>query len=1061
MFRWLRSAGQVLGMLALEVVFLVVLYWSGPYLGSVPLHHLGPWLHQTASQESLWAIARLVCIVAGWWLLASTVAYLLAALVRREGRPAGQGWRFVSLPLVRKLVEGAVGVSMLASTVAASASGASAATMRRPAVVQTVRPQRGVEARARSSGRAGRADSEEAVRAPAGVRRHLAHPGVLVHTVPVLASATPNPAAPSEANGFAGLPAGTKVVVVQRWDPSSPGSVEDCLSVIAQRHLDDWRLDTKIFSLNVGRVQADGRSLQDDNWIQPGWVLIMPPEAHDTLVVGAAPAGAAPAPAASPTVSSAPAGQVAVTPAASPTTPGNGGAGSTPTSIPATSIPATSIPATSIPASRSVGLQQPSVSGSGSHNARNRGRALPRESLPGWLLPWAAGGGATLLATWALVEAQRRRARRLRQSLPGFVMPPGDPTVAPVTTAVRAASDMAAVDRVQAALYHLATVGDSRLRPVVLLRHPDGRIDVQLFSVAEPVAPWTATDDLFWALDPCAELPEPDPLVTPCPALVQIGVCDDGAQLFVDLEAVGILGLAGTAETVRQVARALTATLAVSPATQLCRVLTLGFDSSGLSDVEDRFVVARSVESLLHEAEMTAKQVVRGIAERGSGSSFRLRAIDPDCGWEPTVVVVAGITLTNEEVSRLERLAGDGGQGAAVVCAGADAVWSLELVDPGSGWWELKPLGLKVRPVQMAADELRELAAYLADADMEPVEMSLDAGHFLQPTVAERVGEPARVESAEPSVAETADLDGDGDGAGLDGDVTALEEPADSADQSAAPEPGDVPTMPDLSVPPEPVGSRYVEPEWSVMVRLFGPPDAINRDGVALDDGGRDKPLELLAWLVTHRHTATRSGAREALWGGDEVAGRTMSNALWGARKLLRNLADEPDEEFITTSATRLLLSPKIVSDYDLVADRLAFARRLGDAAGATEALAGGLHLVRGAPLAGEKWLWADENHLSTNLAMLGSAVATELAAQRLKAGQTETAIDATTVGLEVIPNNEELIRLRMQACIDGGDRRAALNVYEKYVGVTTSRGERIGPAIAALRNELLRTSRK
>jgi two-component SAPR family response regulator len=255
--------------------------------------------------------------------------------------------------------------------------------------------------------------------------------------------------------------------------------------------------------------------------------------------------------------------------------------------------------------------------------------------------------------------------------------------------------------------------------------------------------------------------------------------------------------------------------------------------------------------------------------------------------------------------------------------------------------------------------------------------------------------------------------------------------------------------------------SEYVEAEWVVMIRLFGPPDAVNRSGVGLGDIGRGKPLELLAWLVTHRDVATRDGAREALWGGDDVAARTMSNALWGARTLLRKLADEPNEEFITSSNGRLQLSGKVVSDYERVADRLAFARRPVGAAAATEALDGGLHLVRGAPLAGEKWLWADENHLSTNLAMLGSAIATELAAQRLKAGQTDTAIEATTVGLEVIPNNEELIRLRMQACIDGGDRRAALNVYEKYVGATTARGESIGPEIAALRNELLRTGLK
>lgn len=602
-------------------------------------------------------------------------------------------------------------------------------------------------------------------------------------------------------------------------------------------------------------------------------------------------------------------------------------------------------------------------------------------------------------------------------------MPPTDPTVAPVTAAVRAASDAAGVDRLQAALYHLAIVGDRRLRPVVMLRHPDGRIDVQLFSVAEPIPPWTATDRLFWALDADAELPGVDPLVTPCPALVQLGVCDDGAELYVDLEAVGLLGLTGTAETVRQVARALSATLVVSPTARLCRVLTLGFDPYGLDEhVEDRFVVAKSVESLLHEAEMTAKDVVRGIEEADAGSSFRLRAVDSDSGWEPAVVVMAGTALAGDETARLENLAGDGGVGAAVVCAaaGVKAPWTLELVDPVGGWWQLNPLGQRVRPVQMAADELRELAAYLADADTEPVEAPSETpGH----------GTTADPEPAHRTAAAGA------------GPTTAVE-------------------VGDESVVEAPV---YTEPEWLVMIRLFGPPGAVNRKGLVLGDAGRGAPLEMLAWLVTHRDTATRTGAKEALWGGEDVKSRTVTNALNGARALLRDLADEPSEEFIPGHVERLPLNAMVVSDYDLVADRLRFARRhlARYPQAAADALAGGLHLARGVPLDGVRWLWADDNHLSSNVAMVGSALATRLAELRLQAGQTDATIDATSVGLEVIPGNEELIRLRMQACIDSGDRRAAFNVYEKYEGVTAARGESVGPAIAALRNELLRSGRK
>ena len=88
---------------------------------------------------------------------------------------------------------------------------------------------------------------------------------------------------PSQANGFAGLPRGTKVVVVE------PG---DCLSVLAERHLGDWRLDSEIEALNFGRLQPDGRALVNDHWIYPGWVLVMPPNAVGAEVVGGGEANA-------------------------------------------------------------------------------------------------------------------------------------------------------------------------------------------------------------------------------------------------------------------------------------------------------------------------------------------------------------------------------------------------------------------------------------------------------------------------------------------------------------------------------------------------------------------------------------------------------------------------------------------------------------------------------------------------------------------------------------------------------------------------------------------------
>ena len=52
----------------------------------------------------------------------------------------------------------------------------------------------------------------------------------------------------------------------------------DYLSEIAARFLGDWRLYRQIGDLNRGVHQPDGAALEDDNLIQPGWVLRLPQE---------------------------------------------------------------------------------------------------------------------------------------------------------------------------------------------------------------------------------------------------------------------------------------------------------------------------------------------------------------------------------------------------------------------------------------------------------------------------------------------------------------------------------------------------------------------------------------------------------------------------------------------------------------------------------------------------------------------------------------------------------------------------------------------------------------
>ena len=181
--------------------------------------------------------------------------------------------------LVRRILDTLAAASVAASSIGGTAAMAGATSTAH--IVAAVRPVGGPRP-------PGKVVASQTATPPAPARvsvtalgRHFPHPGQVPHGLPAAASGmAKDEQVPSPDNGFAGLAAGTKVIVVL------PG---DCLSVLAERHLGDWRLDTEIETLNYGRPQPDGRALVDDHWIYPGWVLVMPANASGAAVVGGSP----------------------------------------------------------------------------------------------------------------------------------------------------------------------------------------------------------------------------------------------------------------------------------------------------------------------------------------------------------------------------------------------------------------------------------------------------------------------------------------------------------------------------------------------------------------------------------------------------------------------------------------------------------------------------------------------------------------------------------------------------------------------------------------------------
>jgi hypothetical protein len=124
----LRRTGSLLGLLGLELAAVLGLHWLGRFAGlrirwDAPV----PWLLSSPVQEILGALARTVGLVMAYWLLASTVLYLLASLTRLPS--AVRAVRWATLPLARRVADHALAVTLATSMVGGATLGVAAPAM--------------------------------------------------------------------------------------------------------------------------------------------------------------------------------------------------------------------------------------------------------------------------------------------------------------------------------------------------------------------------------------------------------------------------------------------------------------------------------------------------------------------------------------------------------------------------------------------------------------------------------------------------------------------------------------------------------------------------------------------------------------------------------------------------------------------------------------------------------------------------------------------------------------------------------------------------------------------
>jgi DNA-binding SARP family transcriptional activator len=572
---------------------------------------------------------------------------------------------------------------------------------------------------------------------------------------------------------------------------------------------------------------------------------------------------------------------------------------------------------------------------------------------------------------------------------------------------LRRAENPTGIERLDAALRilaatHLHTGGGSGAKPAgpipqVVLRRVDGGIDVFLrHPSTKPPPPWrVGPDDRIWTLPASATLHLPQELAdmpAPCPAVVQLGITNDGAELYVDLEALGVLVIdahssgAATAPAppdLRAIARAITATLATSPLAELPYVRTLGFDPFGFSH-EDRIHPASDLDDLISRLTSDRKLVDYGLEETGTDTTIALRVVRTDESWNPAIAVVAGpgssqSKLDSADLTRLTDLAADGSRGVAVVIPAtpdATATWRLialpETDTVGGGQnpgteagqartrWRLDPLRIALTPVALAAEELRQLSDFLAEAE--------------------------------------------------------------------------APLMEVQHPPQEPAPTGLTEPDWRVMVRLLGRIDAVSRDGRILgrDDVG-ETALQVLAWLATHRH-GTRAELDEAVW-PNGVSDGHVRNLLTQVRVVLKTLGGFEATEWKPVR-TDLNVPTSIVTDIEIVQERRAYAERHRDKPEvAIPALQAAMDLVRGVPTF---YSWLD-GQMGSTLTFLPTAVAILLAEFHLDRQEYDELFAVTERGLAIVPAHPRLVGVRMRAHAARGDPAAVEAEYNAYVRAEAS----------------------
>lgn len=513
---------------------------------------------------------------------------------------------------------------------------------------------------------------------------------------------------------------------------------------------------------------------------------------------------------------------------------------------------------------------------------------------------------------------------------------------------------------------------------------------------------------------PPEESPPPENAKPLSPAVITVGVSDEQSW-HIDLEEVGQLTVEldeGAAAWGAVTAICLELALGPTPEEPLAQVIAVGrvgevLDRAGL----DPITTIADPDQALDELEQTITEQ-RAELDRHGWSLSDTRA-DPDArdAWWPRVYVFP--PLTDQQLARIADAIGTGPRTAvSAIVVGGSAV-DFAAAAPA------RALGLGTTPLAAVHPRRRvapQIGAWLVgnatEARLAPYEVTIPP-----------VGLTSAGITAITTLLETTGR--------CDTTPAAWYPPAEHTTANVRPLrprfPGPVKEVADMGSSTGPGVTDFAYPT----LLLLGPIRLVGTAGTPPVRAER-ACIEYCAWLLEHPGTTASEMATALL-----VAESTRRSNLSRLRSWLGHNSDGapylPDGY-----SGHLFLDPCVSSDWH----RLQMLVAPGITRASTETLTNALHLVRGAPLADAapgQWHWAEE--LRTDMSSLVRDIGALVAQRSLESGDYQTARWATARALLAAPDDELLIRWRIQAEHLAGNRAEV----ERLVLRVTRHARRLG----------------